>query len=97
MYDVSLYNTEKTRRIREQLYEEQEGMCYYCLADCYPPEKASYINEERDLYFVIDHKIPMSRGGANMLSNVVGACWACNARKGAMTDVEFQRVVFEKV
>lgn len=35
-----------------------------------------------------DHVIPRSRGGPDILSNVVTACRACNMRKGSRTPLE---------
>ena len=32
---------------------------------------------------VMDHVVPLSRGGADALSNIRPAHWACNARKGS--------------
>jgi len=36
----------------------------------------------------VDHVLPVSRGGAWSWTNLVGACSACNARKGARTPEE---------
>lgn len=46
-----------------------------------------YCGEAKRL--TIDHKIPLSRGGANDISNVVPACASCNLKKRAMTAHEF--------
>ena len=32
--------------------------------------------------FVVDHVIPLSLGGEDVLANKVASCWRCNARKG---------------
>lgn len=45
------------------------GRCAYCATR---PERLT-----------VDHVIPISKGGAHTASNVVPACRACNARKGA--------------
>lgn len=36
-----------------------------------------------------DHKVPISRGGTNDITNIVPACLPCNRRKGARTTEEF--------
>lgn len=39
----------------------------------------------------VDHFIPLARGGAHELSNLVGACQSCNSSKGAkLPDVEWK-------
>lgn len=37
-----------------------------------------------------EHRVPLSRGGANNAANIVPACPTCNYRKGSMTDEEFR-------
>lgn len=37
----------------------------------------------------IDHVIPLARGGADELENMVAACAECNAKKHVMTGFEF--------
>lgn len=49
-------------------YERQEGKCFYC-------------GKIVGLEFHLDHKIPLSRGGSNNLSNVVITCAWCNLHK----------------
>jgi 5-methylcytosine-specific restriction endonuclease McrA len=38
----------------------------------------------------IDHRIPLTRGGSNLIDNILPACRRCNRRKGTMTDEEFR-------
>ena len=42
---------------------------------------------------VWDHAIPVSRGGKNMLANLLPSCVHCNSRKRAKTFFEFLRLV----
>lgn len=37
-----------------------------------------------------DHRTPLSRGGSNMIDNILPACGPCNARKHKMTEEEFR-------
>jgi 5-methylcytosine-specific restriction endonuclease McrA len=40
-------------------------------------------------FFVWDHAIPLSRGGADAPHNRVVACVGCNFQKGAKTQLEY--------
>lgn len=51
----------------ERIYKAQKGRCYYC------GKKAK---------LTVDHIVPLSRGGTNDPSNIVGACEHCNSSKG---------------
>jgi hypothetical protein len=62
------------------LFDLQGGICYLCSKPLYkslndPPQ--------------IEHKIPVSRGGKNILANVGLAHTSCNARKHMKTPDEF--------
>ncbi|WP_454333456.1 HNH endonuclease [Streptomyces glaucescens] len=69
----------RTRRCRSAPYKRSEvfarwnGRCCYCDA---PAEH-------------LDHVQPISRGGRDILSNVVPACADCNLSKGALTLTEW--------
>jgi len=56
--------------------ELQGGCCYYCKAP---------LGEDMEL----DHKIPVSRGGTNFLSNIAPSCRACNHLKRDKPFMEF--------
>jgi CRISPR/Cas system Type II protein with McrA/HNH and RuvC-like nuclease domain len=62
---------------RVRLYEEQNGLCFYC------GRKTEF------RFFTVDHKHPRCRGGGNRPKNTVGACTTCNNAKSAMTVEEF--------
>lgn len=51
--------------------------CYYCHGEMIGRAKS------------LDHKTPLSRGGAHSITNVVVACKTCNFSKGSKTEAEF--------
>jgi len=38
----------------------------------------------------VDHRTPLSRGGANSIDNILPACRKCNTEKGQLTEAEFR-------
>ena len=61
-------------QIKELLMSSKN--CFYC---------NSILENDGEL----EHKIPLSKGGNNTLTNVVISCIKCNRRKGNKTDIEF--------
>jgi len=59
------------------LLKRHNFRCFYCGTVLVPKNRT------------LDHKIPLSRGGANTITNVVPACRPCNNRKLRMTTAEF--------
>lgn len=57
------------------LWESQKGICYYC--------------QEALVEFHLEHKVPLSRGGAHDFENVCLSCPSCNVRKHIKTEKEF--------
>lgn len=76
---AALYQQHKVRRAapyrRSDVFARWGGLCCYCDAPA------------TDL----DHVRPISRGGRDVLSNVVPACSACNLAKSALTLAEWAR------
>lgn len=63
-----------------QLFELQHGICPYCNKLLY-----GCLNDAPH----IEHKVPVSRGGSNDISNLCIAHASCNLKKGAKTDEEY--------
>jgi len=61
----------------DQLWEDQEGLCYYCQSDLKVTGKH------------VEHMIPLSRRGLHDLSNLCLSCPDCNLSKGTKTAAEF--------
>ena len=68
------------------LFEKQEGYCFYC-------GELLYSSFDKDVH--IEHKIPVSRGGSNDISNIALSCSKCNLQKGTKTHEEFLKKVRE--
>lgn len=62
---------------RKEFFDKQQGICHYC-------KKVTVYDK-----WTLDHLIPVSRGGANALSNKIGCCQKCNQLKGCLTEPEF--------
>ena len=61
----------------QDILEQANGACFYC---------ASQVGSEN---LVVEHQIPLSRGGDNSVSNIVASCVSCNSQKGTRTAEEF--------
>jgi len=64
----------------DSVFESQEGFCYLC---------GELLYGKLDDLPEVEHKIPISRGGTNDISNIGLAHMRCNRRKHAKTDKEF--------
>ena len=66
-------------RYRDQLLESQLGRCAYCQCNL----------GQLDQVYHVDHVIPLAKGGAHALANLVLACPACNGYKRDLLPVMF--------
>lgn len=67
----------------------EEGFyCYYCKKQLKLKDEKPYLDVPS-----IDHKIPLSIGGRNDISNCVVCCHQCNIIKGTLTDTTFGRLL----
>lgn len=73
--DDADYYSDPERRL--MVLERDKRKCIYCLVD---------VSEDS---FVLDHIIPMSKGGTNKKFNLVTACAGCNQRKQDDDAIQF--------
>lgn len=59
----------------DAIKNRQRGECYYC-------------GERKPL--VVDHVIPLAKGGRHAIGNLTGSCQTCNSSKGAMLLIEWR-------
>lgn len=62
--------------VLNKILEKYNYKCAYCKKDC-------------SNKYEIDHKIPLSKGGTNDISNLALSCSHCNRSKRDKTDIEF--------
>jgi 5-methylcytosine-specific restriction endonuclease McrA len=72
-----------TSRRKARLSERDGLWCYLC-------GEAGTLEE-----LSVDHVIPSSRGGSNLLENLALACFRCNAAKGDMLVEEFEHWILQ--
>lgn len=73
--DVRDYYTDPVRRL--EILARDNRSCTYCTIK---------VSEDD---FVLDHLLPVSKGGTNRKTNLVTACASCNQRKGPVEPVDF--------
>lgn len=71
------------RYTRAGLWEEQQGLCWYC--GC-----GIHADPSIEPYAQLEHQHPRSRGGRSSKENIVLACRPCNIRKKDKTVDEFR-------
>jgi len=69
-----------TQEELNSLFEQQEGCCYLC---------GKLLFAKFDDQVSVEHKLPVSRGGSNYISNIGLAHLSCNKRKSTKTPEEF--------
>lgn len=69
---------ELARVHKDRLFQEQDGLCFYC-------QQLMVLDVDTSgnpRLCTVDHVLPLSRGGDNSPENLVAACRACNQWKG---------------
>jgi len=65
-------------RDRLSLFKRDGYTCRYC-----------GVQDKSADFLLIDHAIPVERGGIHLAFNLRTACWLCKKKKGIMTEEEF--------
>lgn len=93
-------NPEKRRLIRQHYKHrrratEREGISYSALEAWKKaqPKKCYWCGVDCKTAYVVDHYVPLARGGKHVESNLVIACRPCNAKKSARDPLVFAREV----
>lgn len=63
--------------LRSYLFHEQRGKCHYCNVTMTMKTTGKY-------HCTVDHKVPKSWGGSDLIGNLVGACFTCNNMRGTI-------------
>lgn len=73
------------RRLRNDLFDKQEGRCAYC-------DVPMTMLRGPDLC-TIEHVIPIAAGGTSERRNLVAACHQCNRLKGSLSVDQIRRLL----
>jgi 5-methylcytosine-specific restriction endonuclease McrA len=92
------WSVENRASIRKELASVHGWFCGYCGIKLIPDGEENqhcelvsgkWVIEDGYSFPELDHKIPVVRGGADVMENLVLACISCNRHKRTMTDAEF--------
>jgi 5-methylcytosine-specific restriction endonuclease McrA len=76
---MSSIHSRKWRKLREEVFKEYGRACSYCGLE--------------DSVMTVDHIIPRSKGGLDIMENLLPACRKCNYSRGnRMGGVFFEQV-----
>lgn len=75
--------TNVSNTVIREMFEEQEGKCYYCNCDI-------------TSRYHIEHKTPLSKGGHTIKSNLCLSCPECNMGKHTKTEEEYLEWIGEQ-
>lgn len=70
-----------TKNQRMQIYHKTAGHCYLC---------GSFVPYEQ---FEVEHKIPLTAGGSNDISNLYCSCHDCNNMKGSIAPKDLMQKI----
>lgn len=74
----------RDQSIRTAIHKREGGRCFYCL---------QYVRRD---YITMDHVVPVSRGGADTLRNLVACCYECNFTKWTQPAADYLRLLYRR-
>jgi 5-methylcytosine-specific restriction endonuclease McrA len=76
----SRLNSRRSKKRRAQLFEKQNGLCFYCGR---PMTKVKHKGDgnPKNSSLTLEHIIPLEDGGTNRLENLAASCYDCNNKK----------------
>lgn len=81
--DNTLKRKKFTKEERIKIYRKTEGHCYLC---------GEFVDFDS---YEIEHKVPLSKGGTNDLSNLYCACHCCNTIKHDIYPTDFMEKIIQ--
>jgi hypothetical protein len=76
------------RRLRQQAYNQQNGLCYYCQFPMWTATPSEFarahclsLGEARKFQCTAEHLLPVAQGGCDTPENIVAACAFCNGTR----------------
>jgi len=87
---VSCGRSPASKRWRLRQWHEGNRRCAYCDVKLTPGKKDGQCT---DTTATVDHAQPLALGGLDMALNWLMCCWACNNKKGSMTEMEFRALL----
>lgn len=78
-YSVVYQRGSVSRYVKAAVWRMTSGTCWYCGGQVNPFES-----------FVVEHVVPLCRGGSDSIENLVPACTWCNQLKGTKTLEEWR-------
>lgn len=74
----------------KRLWQMQEGKCYFCDCETHLRKNGGPIEQRMA---TIEHMIPKSRGGSNLMINLKMSCYDCNNSRGDMEALTWYEIV----
>lgn len=85
-----IWQSKKRRKKLSYLFRKQKGVCACC--GCQMARANNRGNRPEPHYATVEHVVPQSKGGKDLMSNLLATCHSCNSKRGIMDFAEFCRI-----